>query len=85
MQAQILTFPGFTEAERRAMAQPPDPDIVRFAENLLIAALYNYRRAVTGESEHFVSYGEVPPIKREYFYRNWAVPAAVEAIWKEGA
>ena len=82
MPAAIVTF---THEERQAMAHPPDPDTVRLAENLLIAALYNYRRAVTGESEQLVSYGEVPPIKREYFYRNWAVPAAVEAIWKEGA
>ena len=84
MRSQILTFPSVTEAERQAMSRPPDPKAVEIATNLLIAALYNYRCAVTGESDEPVSYLDVPPVTRESFYRQWAVPVAVEAIWREG-
>lgn len=83
MHAQILTFPSFTEAERHAMTRPPDEKAVEMATNLLIAALWNYSQTTTGESDQIVSYLDVPPVKRECFYRNWAVPAAVAAVWGE--
>lgn len=84
MQTQIIQFPSITTAERRAMSRPPDPDLVRMATNHLITALYNYRRITSGEADDFAGYLDVPPVKREYFYREWAVPIAIEAIWREG-
>jgi hypothetical protein len=65
------------------MVRPPDEGAVRLAKNQLIAALYNYRRVTTGESDDIVSYLDVPEIQREWFYRNYAVPAAIYAIWRD--
>jgi hypothetical protein len=85
MAASVTFFPRrVPEEERTLMTRPPDPDALQIAENLLIAALWNYRQVATGASEEIGSYLDVPPIWRESFYRNYAVPAAVNAIWHDG-
>jgi hypothetical protein len=81
--AQITPFPGAVEAERRLAVKRADPSTQRLAENLLIAALFNYRQVTTGESDDIVSYAEVPDVLREYWYRLWAVPMAMQAIWRD--
>lgn len=84
MPAQIAIFPRLVPEEERAdMVRPPDEIAVRLATNQLIVALWNFRQVTTGESEDLVSYGEVPEIWRELFYRNYALPAAVQAIWHD--
>ena len=84
MHGQTLAFKGFSEEKRREAVRPPDPRTVQMAENLLIAALWNYRQVTTGESDEIVSYLDVPAVWREWFYRTYAVPVAVQAIWRDG-
>jgi hypothetical protein len=84
MPAQIAIFPRLApEEERAAMVRPPDETSVRLATNQLIAALWNYRQVTQGHSDDIVSYLDVPEIQREWFYRNYAVPAAIYAIWRD--
>jgi hypothetical protein len=84
MPAQVAIFPRFVPEEARAaMVRPPDETSVRLATNQLIAALWNYRQITTGESDGLVSYSEVPEVWRELFYRNYALPTAVQAIWHD--
>lgn len=84
MTTSVSLFPRLVSAEEELeMRRPPDERAVKIAENLLIAALWNYRQTTTGESDEIVSYLDVPPVWRETFYRAYAVPVAVSAIWKE--
>lgn len=80
MSALIIPF---TPEERQAMTRPPDPTVLRLAENDLIKALFNYRQVSSGASDELVSYLDVPDVPREYFFRLWAVPVAMQAIWRD--
>lgn len=83
MPASIVVFPRLVPEELDALVRPPDETSVRLATNQLIAALWNYRQITQGHSDDIVSYLDVPEIQREWFYRNYAVPAAIYAIWRD--